>query len=160
MARDVHSHHGWGYGASEKTTIYGTAKTILRGKGKGAYSVAELIKELRTQYLSKAAIDVAWIIEKLVQVVERCMEIEVIVDKSGNPTGMFRFDAQGATGALKLLAKHFGMLDKPIKLDVTDRLAALVGQIRRETTQMPDHSEKFLLLARDERVQEAEHVEQ
>lgn len=59
-----------------------------------------------------------WIIEQLVRVAERCLQIEPVYDKRGRPIGEFQFQANGALKALELLGKTMAMFTE--KLDVGD----------------------------------------
>ena len=71
------------------------------------------------QHLATAeAVDRAWVIAKLVTVVNRSLQEVEVLDREGEPTGEYRFDAAGATGALKLIGQHYGM--------VVDRVAVQV----------------------------------
>jgi phage terminase small subunit len=47
-----------------------------------------------------------YVLTSLQNVADRCMQKEPILDKSGQPTGEYRFDSSGANKALELLGKH------------------------------------------------------
>lgn len=67
-----------------------------------AAAVATLV-ECRNQRLKISA---DWVLQEAVTVYERCMSVEKILDRDGNPTGEFRFDASNAIKALALIGKH------------------------------------------------------
>lgn len=50
-----------------------------------------------------------WVLERLASNVERCRQAEPVVDKEGNPTGEYKFDASGSNKALELLGRHYKM---------------------------------------------------
>lgn len=77
-----------------------------------------------------------WIMEQLVRVAERCLQIEPVYDKQGRPVGQFNFNAGGALKALELLGKTMAMfkervdvgdLSKAEPTEVDQRIAALVS---------------------------------
>ena len=53
-----------------------------------------------------AGVSKAWLIAKLKEVAERCMQAEPILDKLGHETGFWKFDAGGANRSLELIGKH------------------------------------------------------
>ena len=60
--------------------------------------------------LSDAAISAgvsrAWVITRLKEVAERCMQSRPVLDKMGRETGLYVFDASGANRSLELIGKH------------------------------------------------------
>jgi phage terminase small subunit len=50
-----------------------------------------------------------WVLGKLVEVVERCMQHKAVLDEDGQPIGEFKFDAAAALKGLELLGKHVGL---------------------------------------------------
>lgn len=51
----------------------------------------------------------AYVVEGLKEVAERCMQRVPCKNAAGRPTGVWRFDAQGAVRALELLGKRAGV---------------------------------------------------
>ena len=47
-----------------------------------------------------------WVLSELKHVYDRCMQMEKELDRDGNLTGEFRFDATNALKALALIGKH------------------------------------------------------
>lgn len=62
-------------------------------------------------------LDEKWVLDRLRQMVERCMQAEPVRDAKGEPTGEFKFDSSGANRALELIGKHFAMFTD--KIDAT-----------------------------------------
>jgi phage terminase small subunit len=91
-------------------------------------SIRQEIDRKRERLSVKCDITVAWIINRLVEVADRCMQKEAVLDARGQPTGEWKFDSRGATKALELLGKHFGAWaadEKPV--DLTAFLTALTN---------------------------------
>jgi len=53
-----------------------------------------------------------WIVMKWMELLDRCMQAEPVLDNEGNPTGEWKFDSRGANNVLENLAKYFGMFHK------------------------------------------------
>jgi hypothetical protein len=70
--------------------------------------VAEIKAEATRIATEKAGIDKAWVVERLRSVVERCLQAEPVLNREGNQTGEFNFNAAGANKALELLGKEIG----------------------------------------------------
>ena len=68
--------------------------------------ILEVLEQARKRVAEKAEVDAAWVLKRLAEVVKRCMQHEPVLDKDGNPTGEYRFDAAGASRALDLTGKH------------------------------------------------------
>lgn len=61
------------------------------------------------EVITKVAVDKDWIRDRLAQIVERCMQAEPVLDREGNRTGEYTFQAPAAIRALELLGKDMGM---------------------------------------------------
>lgn len=57
----------------------------------------------------KAGISKAWVIERLVENVNRAMQAEAVLDPEGKPTGEYKYQGQVANRALELVGKELGM---------------------------------------------------
>ena len=68
--------------------------------------VRQAVEEGLSEAAKLAGVSRSWVIIKLREVVERCMQVVQVYDKLGQPTGEFEFDAAGATKALELIGKH------------------------------------------------------
>jgi phage terminase small subunit len=80
---------------------------------------AEAGKALLEHVANDLALDRKYVLGNLKEVVERCMERELVLDRNGKPvtvitkTGelaaVYTFDSKGANRALELIGKEFGM---------------------------------------------------
>lgn len=65
-----------------------------------------------------------WVINRLMRVVDRCLQAEPVMDRNGEPTGEYRFDSAGANGALRMLGDTLGLF-KPAEKKPEDDYANL-----------------------------------
>lgn len=61
------------------------------------------LKKIRNDALQ---IDANWVLKKLIEVHERCMQKEPVFNKDDERTGEYKFDATNANKALDLIGKH------------------------------------------------------
>jgi phage terminase small subunit len=81
----------------------------------------------------RAKSNAMYVRERLVEVVERCMQKEQVmekgIDENGKvamvPTGEWAFNAQGANKALELLGRHHGMFGDKVVITIEHELKAL-----------------------------------
>lgn len=71
--------------------------------------------------MEKAAIDKAWVMQRLVKVSDMGMQAEPVVDNEGIPTGEYKQNLAAANKALELIGKELGMF--------VERSVALTGPI-------------------------------
>lgn len=80
--------------------------------------VVERINELaniaQQNAILKSGLDREWVISRYMKVAERCMQAEPVLDKEGNPTGEYTFNAAGANQALRALGDTLGMF-RPVE---------------------------------------------
>ena len=92
-----------------------------------ANRIAELSAIASKNAIIKTGLDRQWVIERLMSVVERCMQAEPVMEKRGNEwveTGEYKFDSMGATRSLHLLGSELGMF-KPQEQKPGDEYANL-----------------------------------
>jgi phage terminase small subunit len=68
----------------------------------------EIDKRLETR-AKKAGLDAEWVLQRLKDISDRCMQAEAVFDREGNETGEYKFDSTGANKATELIGKHLGM---------------------------------------------------
>jgi hypothetical protein len=70
-----------------------------------------------------------WWVSRLKGVVERCMQAEAVMDRKGEWTGHYQFDASAALKGLEMLGKHYGLFQLPPEPD---------GQVALNETDLDD----------------------
>lgn len=116
-----------------------TAKTEWEKKPQFRERIAELSRIATDNAILKSGLDREWVISRLMNVVERCMQAEPVMIK-GEPTGEYKFDAAGANQALRMLGDTMGLF-KPqddVKKDeyanLSDQdIARLAAELAAET---------------------------
>ena len=85
-------------------------------------------------FASECAASASWIISECVALYRRAAQAEPVLDRKGNPTGVYRFDGPTARACLEMLGKQQGMFkDKGAGIavsDVADLLAAVAQRGR------------------------------
>lgn len=71
--------------------------------------IAQLTEIASQTAILKSGLNRSWILDRLMRIVDRCMQAEPVHDKDGNETGEYRFDASGANRALQMLGSELGM---------------------------------------------------
>lgn len=100
--------------------------------------IAEAIQEAQRLREERTAITADYVLTGLKKVHERCAQEVPVLDKEGNPTGEYRFDASGANKALELLGKHLKLFTDKIEArvirslkDLTDdEIATLLADLK------------------------------
>ncbi len=77
--------------------------------------IAQLSGIATTNAIIKTGLNREWVISRLMTVVERCMQAEPVIAKTGEETGQYKFDASGANQALRMLGDTMGMFKPPEK---------------------------------------------
>lgn len=102
--------------------------------------IAEISSIATKNAIIKTGLDREWVLSRLMTVVERCMQAEPVLDKKGNETGIYEFDAMGANAALKMLGDTMGLF-KPAETKPGDEfnelsdedITRIVQQLGQET---------------------------
>jgi len=88
--------------------------------------IAKLVKKKER----KSKLSAKYVLNKLHDLVERCMEGEELTDKEGLGLGVWKFDSHGANSALDKLGKYFGLWnDQIIQVKITSQVQVFLDQI-------------------------------
>jgi len=71
-------------------------------------AIQEALARMKAERVRRTQIDQDYVLEQLVANVQRSMQAEPVLDRKGQPTGVYRYEGHVANEALKLLAKHTG----------------------------------------------------
>lgn len=69
-------------------------------------SITSVIQQELERSMQRLRIDSEWVLREAVEVYQRCMQTEKLIDRNGNHTGEFKFDASNALKALNLIGAH------------------------------------------------------
>lgn len=98
------------YGAKKETTARINASKLLTNT-----NIATRINELQCERAKEVKLDANWVLQRLKDISDRCVQAEPVYDKEGNPTGEYKFDAAGANRSTELIAKHLGMFVEKVE---------------------------------------------
>jgi phage terminase small subunit len=100
-------------GYSAKTAASQGERLLRNVEISAALTAAQAVRSKRTEITQD------YVLDNLRSVVERCMQAEAVLDREGQPTGEFTFNAAGANKGLELLGKHLGMFVNKIEINST-----------------------------------------
>ncbi len=81
------------------------------------------VEEVTKEVVRKAGVDRAWVVQRLVENVDRAMQAEPVLDKEGNETGEYRYEGSVANRALELIGKECGMFVDRVRVEDIDKLS-------------------------------------
>ena len=73
--------------------------------------IREYICELKNKRSERVKYSQDELMRDILEVKNRCMQANPVLDKEGNETGIWKFDSNGANKALDMLAKHVGFYE-------------------------------------------------
>lgn len=101
-----------GYTA-KSVAVASAAATRLLKDARISARLNELRDLTKVRAIETASLSRAWVLEKLVENVNRALEAEPVRDAEGNPIGDYKYNGNVANRALELLGKEIGMfIDK------------------------------------------------
>lgn len=74
-------------------------------------------RRLQAKVEEAAVIDRTWVVNRLVQNVDRASQAEPVTDKEGNPTGVYRYEGGVVNRGLELIGKDLGMFAEKSPFD-------------------------------------------
>ena len=74
-------------------------------------SIQEYICELKNKRSERVKYSQDELMRDILEVKNRCLQANPVLDKEGNETGIWKFDSNGANKALDMLAKHVGFYE-------------------------------------------------
>ena len=103
---------------------YKCSEEVARRNGSRLLTNADIsraIEEAKAARAEKLDLTAQWVLDRLVEVTERCMQAEEVMkwdyeERQMVPTGEYQFDSKGANTALQLIGKHLGMFVEKVQL--------------------------------------------
>ena len=96
-----------------KKTAYSIGNELLKKP-----EIAEYLQKQTEKRAEKVDLSVEMILSDLIELKNRCMQKTEVLDREGNPTGEWKFDATAANKSLELLGKHLAMWTEKIEAKV------------------------------------------
>jgi len=90
--------------------------------------VAEAIAAAKVKRSLRTEIDQDWALTRLQKIYDRCMEVEPVLDKNGDPIGVYNFAHSGANKSVELILKVQGLLSDKVQLTGSDGGAIKIQQ--------------------------------
>lgn len=78
--------------------------------------VQEAIEAKLKRLSMKTELTAEWVLTRFKDIAERCMQAEPVIDRDGNETGEYTFNANGANKALEMIGKHLGLFTDKVSL--------------------------------------------
>lgn len=96
-------------GYSKKTANPQAARLLTK------VSIQAYISELNAEVTKKLMLSVESVLKDIAEIKRRCMQVEPVLDKEGEPTGEYKFNAQGALKASELEGKYLKMFTEVVE---------------------------------------------
>ena len=108
-------------------------------------NIKTAVEKLMQNRAEKNLLTADWVLKHLKENLERCMQIEPVVDRYGHETGVFKWEPKAANKSLELIGKHIGMfvdklehsgsidgVDKTFKNIPSEKLQKIVGLLSED----------------------------
>ena len=73
--------------------------------------IQEYIQNIKNKRSERVKYSQDELMRDILEVKNRCLQANPVLDKEGNETGIWKFDSNGANKALDMLAKHVGFYE-------------------------------------------------
>lgn len=95
--------------------------------------LSQAIQERMDARSKRVSIDADYVLKGIARVVDRCEQVEPVLDREGNPTGEFTFQAMPALRGYELLGRHLKLFTDKIEVSVNETLAARLAKAKKRT---------------------------
>ena len=73
--------------------------------------IQEYVQKIKNERSERVKYSQDELMRDILEVKNRCLQANPVLDKEGNETGIWKFDSNGANKALDMLAKHVGFYE-------------------------------------------------
>jgi phage terminase small subunit len=120
-----------GYAVKNDNVAAASSQRMLRN-----VKIKSKINQAIQKRAEKNSLTADWVLKHLKENLERCMQIEPVVDRFGHETGVFKWEPKAANKSLELIGKHIGMfVDKLEHTGLIDRVDKTLKNISSEKLQ-------------------------
>ena len=93
-------------------------------------SIQKAIEEAKKAQAKRIKITADDVLRDLIEVKDRCMQAVPVLNRQGEETGMYVFDAKAANRSLELIGKHLGMFVEKVDVNVNNQAALALAAKR------------------------------
>lgn len=79
-------------------------------------AVQAAIQIAKSERAARKVIDQDYVLDVIQNTIDRCRQAEPVLDKNGQPTGEYKFDASAVLKGAELLGRHLGTWNDKLKL--------------------------------------------
>ncbi len=94
-------------------------------------NIQEEIQKRRDKRAEEVGVTAKQVLKDLIEIKDRCMENVPVLDKKGNPTGIYVFDSNGAIRSSELLGKSLGMFVDRKKIELDGSINVYVEEYKK-----------------------------
>lgn len=129
----------------------GQPSQLMKRHPEIGYRVAQLRKQIANRAVEHAAVSHAFVLDRLKENVERCMQKEPVKNGRGEEVGEWKYNASGANKALELLGRSIGLfadkakaseLENANEHELRAELERLRSEIEAEASEGSSDSER------------------
>lgn len=101
----------------------------------GKTRVKAAIQKAMDERSQRTKIDADYVLKGIQGVIERCEQAEPVLDREGNPTGEYTFQAASALKGYELLGKHLKLFTDKVEVSADESLVERLAAARERIKQ-------------------------
>ena len=95
-------------------TAYSQGQRLLKN-----VEIQKNLSKVQEKRQERVEISQDYVLKTIFDTIQRCNQAEAVVDKTGAPTGEYRFDSTAVLKGAELLGKHLAMFTDKVKSETT-----------------------------------------
>lgn len=95
--------------------------------------IAQALQEAMDKRAQKVQLDAEYVLRGIIRVVDRCEQAEPVLDREGNETGEYTFQAGSALKGYELLGRHLKLFTDKLEVSVNESLAARLAKAKKRS---------------------------
>jgi phage terminase small subunit len=95
--------------------------------------IAQALQEAMDKRAQKVQLDAEYVLRGIIRVVDRCEQAEPVLDREGNETGEYTFQAGPALKGYELLGRHLKLFTDKLEVSVNESLAARLAKAKKRS---------------------------
>lgn len=134
-----------GYAVKDDNVAAVCANKLLRNA-----KVKEQIDKAMEERAKRNQLSADWVLRKLKENTERCMQLEPVINKDGSFDGVYKWEPAAANRSLELIGKHIGMF-----VDRVEHSGSIDTKSKLQNISSEKLEEIFYILSEDEEHEES-----